>query len=125
MIFDGVSVYLPPPDNYPVGRSELWAPEPSFPVGAAGAVGSDDVRLMGGKLEARTCGAGRAEVRLRVRPSRVQPRRGCWLSTCTQRGCGRGASGGAFAWVREGHGRVLVCVDERDTFPWVDVVWVA
>ena len=69
----------------------------------------------GGKLEARTCGAGRREVRLRVRPSCVQPRRGWRVSTCTQGGCGRGAAGGAFAWVREGSGRVRVCVWMRET----------
>lgn len=69
---------------------------------------------MGGN-EARTCGAGRGEVRLRVRPSCVQPRRGWWVSTCTQGGCGRGAAGGAFAWVREGRGRVRVCVWMRET----------
>ena len=123
MVFDGVSISLL---QRPVGRSELWAPEPSLPVGAAGAAGRDDASrtvraLWGGTgsanlrrrpwggasaCETKLCAAEAWLVGVNVHSGELRPR-----------GCRRSVRVGAEG-AREGPG---VCVDERDAFPGADV----
>lgn len=98
-------------------------PRAFLPVGAAGAVGSDDAEQdrcapYREELKRVTCSAGHAEAHLRVRPSCVQPRRGCGRQPGTSEGLRLRGAAGAFAWVRGGaRDGPGVCVDERDLFP--------